>query len=1205
MKLRDDALTPVVSAAIALLIVTSTVGTVVMWGVPYTNDLRNKSASENVKGQMDTLSKDINDLVNSNPGDKKIDTFSMDGGTISTSTKADRTVIMYSHSKDYEFTVTNIIGNNVFIRMIKPFNYPFNYTLDDARLSWSTCFLAGTKVLMADGSYKNIEDITVGEQVASYSEYTNTIESGFVSNVFHHSSNEMPDYYIIINDGLKVTPNHRFYSDGKWVFAGNLKIGDTLFSYNRNTEYIVYSIGYVFEKEPCFDLEVELYHTYFVSMVNDGVDVLVHNPYEGKNEPPSAPENPQPPNHATDVPIDVILEWSPCKDPEGGEVFYEVYFGEGGKLEGHELQEYTWFDPGILNYNVEYWWKVIAYDEQGNPAEGEMWDFTTQENPNNPPSAPIYSSPSNHATNVNTITGLFWNCSDPDGDILTYDVYLGKSTPPTLTRSDWPYNSLSLLGLEFNTKYYWKIVAKDEHGATTAGPIWDFTTQVPANNPPNVPTYLHPTNHETNVNIDLYPYYLNWTCGDPNGDQLNYDIYFGDTSPPPLYESYWPYQFYDPTHDIGHLEFNTKYYWRIVARDIYGATTTGPIWDFTTEGTNNPPNTPNYLTPPNHATNVTLDLCCDYLTWTCSDPDGDQLNYDIYFGMTNPPPLRGDHWEDTQYDPFWGYGSGPPNTTFYWRIVARDNWGWTTSGPTWDYTTMLTVPHVDTNNAINVADNTATLVGEIRNTGGDVCQVRFKYSPNNYNNIQDFIEADDSHQISWIYPSDWHGSYNINEQVFSEGITGLNGSTNYVFRAGAKNSIGEDWGGYEEIAREKSITVISPNGGEVWLVNNTYNIIWTSQGIEGNIYIYLWEMGGMWGNYIVEDIPNTGSYQWHIQPEDIEGAYHNDRFRIRIVEYGMPGANDMSDGNFSICPMGTGVFTLNATEITSTTAKLNGILVDISGQVRFKYRVIGNQSSWTYTSYWHGNYDNESFYESIYSLSPGLTYEYQAGVKILDFELWGNSSYFSTYLHEGTNNIKPITPEHVVDDNWLLNLSSYIPSPIPLSEIVVLDLYAIYPTKERFGTIWIYDSNSLIYMQSNNGESEGYAFEKGGILRYEEGKWHVEDTTQISNWTNLFSIHVPQTIFSSFSESASSNAVLKFKIYSSLQSSYTGESKQIYNMRIQFDGDHKYEWRDYLKGKYLFEDDTVPTEYPSLKYVPSENGVCLALAYSTINLVLN
>jgi hypothetical protein len=33
--------------------------------------------------------------------------------------------------------------------------------------------------------------------------------------------------------------------------------------------------------------------------------------------------------------------------------------------------------------------------------------------------------------------------------------------------------------MELGTKYYWKIVARDNHGGTTVGDIWDFTTEEP------------------------------------------------------------------------------------------------------------------------------------------------------------------------------------------------------------------------------------------------------------------------------------------------------------------------------------------------------------------------------------------------------------------------------------------------------------------------------------------------------------------------------------------------------------------------------------------------------------------------------------------------------------------------------------------------------------------------------------------------------
>jgi len=145
----------------------------------------------------------------------------------------------------------------------------------------NTCFLAGTEVLMADGSYKNIERVKVGDLVRSYEEKTKEFVSCKVAKVFHHTPEEMTDYYLVINDALKVTPNHLLYANGKWIPAGTLNIGDCLFNKAQKTDYRVSSIKRVYERAPTFDLEIEPCHTYFVS-IDDGVDILVHNDrYDG------------------------------------------------------------------------------------------------------------------------------------------------------------------------------------------------------------------------------------------------------------------------------------------------------------------------------------------------------------------------------------------------------------------------------------------------------------------------------------------------------------------------------------------------------------------------------------------------------------------------------------------------------------------------------------------------------------------------------------------------------------------------------------------------------------------------------------------------------------------------------------------------------------------------------------------------------------
>jgi len=68
---------------------------------------------------------------------------------------------------------------------------------------------------------------------------------------------------------------------------------------------------------------------------------------------------------------------------------------------------------------------------------------------------------------------------------VTYDIYFeaGDDMPDILVSNDQTgiaYDPGTLLP---NTHYYWRIVAKDEHGATTAGPVWNFTTATGATCP--------------------------------------------------------------------------------------------------------------------------------------------------------------------------------------------------------------------------------------------------------------------------------------------------------------------------------------------------------------------------------------------------------------------------------------------------------------------------------------------------------------------------------------------------------------------------------------------------------------------------------------------------------------------------------------------------------------------------------------------------
>jgi hypothetical protein len=119
----------------------------------------------------------------------------------------------------------------------------------------------------------------------------------------------------------------------------------------------------------------------------------------------------------------------------------------------------------------------VIYD-----SEGYVDETVIDRIGNNPPKKPSNPHPDDGEINVSIITNLRWTCEDPDGDVVSYDVYFGNNSSPSIVsknQTNTTYNDLEVL--DYETTYFWKIVAWDEFGASTIGPLWKFTTTSPAN----------------------------------------------------------------------------------------------------------------------------------------------------------------------------------------------------------------------------------------------------------------------------------------------------------------------------------------------------------------------------------------------------------------------------------------------------------------------------------------------------------------------------------------------------------------------------------------------------------------------------------------------------------------------------------------------------------------------------------------------------
>jgi hypothetical protein len=132
--------------------------------------------------------------------------------------------------------------------------------------SEAPCFLGDTPILMPDGSEKPIEDISPGESIMAFDEKLGRLVVDKVAKVSKHKINE----YLVINNHLRLTPNHPVYSNGIWVEIGKLKVGDMLTNSKGESEPIT-SIQKITESVKVYNLEVNPYHTYIAG------GYVVHN----------------------------------------------------------------------------------------------------------------------------------------------------------------------------------------------------------------------------------------------------------------------------------------------------------------------------------------------------------------------------------------------------------------------------------------------------------------------------------------------------------------------------------------------------------------------------------------------------------------------------------------------------------------------------------------------------------------------------------------------------------------------------------------------------------------------------------------------------------------------------------------------------------------------------------------------------------------
>lgn len=242
------------------------------------------------------------------------------------------------------------------------------------------------------------------------------------------------------------------------------------------------------------------------------------------------------------------------------------------------------------------------------------------------------------------------------------------------------FKKLKLIKMKFIKKIILTVVALGLIWSCGGGDVDDPTPTIEENESPNTPTQLYPASNELCIDNTVN---FQWSASvDPEGNAISYIVEVSkNNSFSPIIET----KTVTSTSTIITLEKGVAYYWRVTAKDSENATSEpSTVNGFYTEGiavSNYAPFSPELVSP---SLGSTIQTTSTTLEWSASDIENNSLTYDVYVGTVNPPTnVVATNQTSNKYtlDPL------TASTTYYWKVVVKDNKGGQTIGQVWSFVT--------------------------------------------------------------------------------------------------------------------------------------------------------------------------------------------------------------------------------------------------------------------------------------------------------------------------------------------------------------------------------------------------------------------------------------------------------------------------------------------------------------------------------------
>jgi len=440
-----------------------------------------------------------------------------------------------------------------------------------------------------------------------------------------------------------------------------------------------------------------------------------------------------PVNNAVNLPIQQTFSWLASARAQ----HYHLQVASDDAFTSLVINDSTLADTTYsktLAHNKKYFWKVKAVNAGGSGAWSDTWNFTTiiaaPDSVNN-----FY--PSANAVNVPALFNFRWNKSNR---AETYHFQLSQDSlfENTVTDDSTLADTLISSGmLTFDTKYFWRVKAKNIGGTTDWSGVMSFTTIIAA---PDAPYLSQPANDSTGlpVNLKFSWFKLN-----------NAEKYHLQVSESKAFTSFAfnDSLLADTLKQVNNLKNKTVYYWRVKALNIGGSSQWSEVWSFKTIVAI--PAAPVLVSPANGAKNIVKNT---QFKWNAVQ-DAETYRLQVFTDADLSSAFEDDSIITSAEKQLSGLKSG---MKYFWRVNAKNDAGTGSFSPVWSFITLLEAPAITVEtagirtNKLTWTDNSDNESGFIveRNTDS---QIGYKLLDTVKANETTYIDSTASSAVTYKY----------------------------------------------------------------------------------------------------------------------------------------------------------------------------------------------------------------------------------------------------------------------------------------------------------------------------------------------------------------------------------------------------------------------------------------------------------------------